>query len=286
MEDTSFVEFAVTVEPDAVDAVADYLGVMSGGVILEETSGGVRILAYFPESESGKAARELGRYMSDLADMGTVPRGTALQMRRTPADDWMEVFRSHHVPIRVSEQLTVRPSWCPPGPGGEIIIDPGLAFGTGSHASTLLSLVLLDRELTRRRSENMLDLGTGTGILGIAAAVLGAKNILAVDICPEAVSTALENITINSVARQVKVKEGTINSVKGPFDLIAANLTSELLLCICRELAACLEEGGSLIASGIMEDDRDEIVDSFTKAGLKFGDQLQEQEWVGLMFEK
>lgn len=286
MNDTTFVEFAITVRPDAVDAVADFLGGFSGGVVLEEAPGAVRILAYVPEARSGQAAFEVERYMSDLAEMGIVDPGSALQMRETPAGGWMSVFRSHHNPVEVSDRLTVRPSWCPPGTGREIIIDPGLAFGTGSHATTLLSLVLLDRELARRMSENMLDLGTGTGILAIAAASLDAKNVLAVDISPTAVAVALKNIAVNAVEDRVRAVEGTINSVQGPFDLITANLTGGLLLYIYRELSACLAEGGTLIMSGIMEDDRDGIVAAFTGVGLRAGDQLQEKEWVALMLRK
>jgi ribosomal protein L11 methyltransferase len=132
----------------------------------------------------------------------------------------------------------------------------------------------------------MLDLGTGTGILAIAGAFLGARKVLAVDISPTAVEVAEQNVRDNNVTEIVEVSEGTIRSVENKYDLVTANLTGGLLEYISRDLANSLAEGGTLIVSGIMDDDRDRVLEAFTESDLSLSDELNEGEWVALSFGK
>ncbi len=282
MNDRIYTKITVSVTPEAVDAVSDHLTTSTGGVIIDESSEKILVTAYADNEKSDGILAGLKLYLASLSEMGLLNREGDLSTKEVPEEDWMAVFRSQHSPVTISERLTVRPSWCLPSGGTEIVVDPGLAFGTGTHATTRLCLVLLDLELAVKPCEKMLDLGTGTGILAIAGAFLGAREVLAVDISPIAVIVAEQNVQDNNVAEFVEVREGTIRSVESKYDLITANLTAGLLEYISRDLVNSLADGGTLIVSGIMEDDRDGVLEAFTESSLSLSDELSEGEWVAL----
>ena len=282
MNDRIYTKITVSVTPEAVDAVSDHLTTSTGGVIIDESSEIILVTAYADNEKSDGILAGLKLYLASLSEMGLLNREGDLSTKEVPEEDWMAVFRSQHSPVTISERLTVRPSWCLPSGGTEIVVDPGLAFGTGTHATTRLCLVLLDLELAVKPCEKMLDLGTGTGILAIAGAFLGAREVLAVDISPTAVIVAEQNVQDNNVAEFVEVREGTIRSVESKYDLITANLTAGLLEYISRDLVNSLADGGTLIVSGIMEDDRDGVLEAFTESSLSLSDELSEGEWVAL----
>ncbi len=286
MSERIYTKITVSATPEVVEAVSDHLTTSTGGVIIDESSEKILVTAYADNEKSDGILAGLKQYMASLSEMGLMNREGELSTEEVPEEDWMAVFRSQHSPVTISERLTVRPSWCPPGGGTEIVVDPGLAFGTGTHATTRLCLVLLDLELARKTCDRMLDLGTGTGILAIAGAFLGARKVLAVDISPTAVEVAEQNVRDNNVTEIVEVSEGTIRSVENKYDLVTANLTGGLLEYISRDLANSLAEGGTLIVSGIMDDDRDGVLEAFTESGLSLSDELCEGEWVALSFGK
>ncbi len=282
MNDRIYTKITVSATPEAVDAVSDHLTTSTGGVIIDESSEKILVTAYADNEKSDGILAGLKLYLASLSEMGLLNREGDLSTKEVPEEDWMAVFRSQHSPVTISERLTVRPSWCLPSGGTEIVVDPGLAFGTGTHATTRLCLVLLDLELAVKPCEKMLDLGTGTGILAIAGAFLGAREVLAVDISPTAVIVAEQNVQDNNVAEFVEVREGTIRSVESKYDLITANLTAGLLEYISRDLVNSLADGGTLIVSGIMEDDRDGVLEAFTESSLSLSAELSEGEWVAL----
>ncbi len=286
MNNRIYKKIAVSVTPEAAEAVSDHLSTSTGGVIIDESSERILITAYADIENADGILAGLEKYMASLSEMGLINREGYLSSEEVPEEDWMAVFRSQHTLVTVSERLTVRPSWCPPSGGREIVVDPGLAFGTGTHATTRLCLVLLDLELARKTCDRMLDLGTGTGILAIAGAFLGARKVLAVDISPTAVSVAEQNVLDNNVTEIVEVREGTIRSVANKYDLVTANLTGGLLIYISRDLANSLADGGTLIVSGIMDDDRDGVIEALAESGLSLSDELSEGEWVALTLKK
>ena len=166
---------------------------------------------------------------------------------------------------------------------GEIVIDlaPGLAFGTGLHQSTRLSLALLAETVTEGMS--VLDVGTGSGILAVAAAKLGAASVVATDIDPLAVDAAGDTARRNRLMEWIEVRELSIPP-DAQFDLVVANLTADLLQGLADDLTGALSESGRLIASGLIERRRDEVVEAFGRRGLELVGERSEDEWRGLLF--
>jgi ribosomal protein L11 methyltransferase len=228
----------------------------------------------------------LARFGGELSAMGLLPSPLAVSVSEAEEEDWMEVFRSQHSPVRVSARLVVRPSWCPPqkGPGREIVIDPGLAFGVGNHATTRLTLYLVDQAIgapPARPPARMLDLGTGTGILAIAGALLGVHEVVAADNDPTAVEVARANAAANGVAAgAIAFATSTLDDVEGRFDLIAANLSAGVLAGLAAGLTRALAPGGRLLVSGITAAEEESTLAAFAAVGLTPREVLRDEGWV------
>jgi ribosomal protein L11 methyltransferase len=232
----------------------------------------------------------LARFGEELSAMGLLPAPLAVSVSEAEEEDWMEVFRSQHSPVRVSARLVVRPSWCPPqkGPGREIVIDPGLAFGVGNHATTRLTLYLVDQAIgapPARPPARMLDLGTGTGILAIAAAKLGYQRVVGIDTDPLAVDAGLLNIEINHTS-DVEIREGSLSETGETFDVIAANLISGVLVELATALAAHLNPGGTAILAGILIGQENDVIEAMDRAGLPLREPYHDGKWVSLVMER
>ncbi|NOY86309.1 MAG: 50S ribosomal protein L11 methyltransferase [Deltaproteobacteria bacterium] len=278
-------KIVIVVPKDSGDAVSDFLTGLTGrGVIVEDAGGVVGITAYLPGDNSGEAIPLLRQYLDELAAMGALPDEIPMEVTREPEEDWMETFRSQHSRVAISDRIAVRPTWCAPENGKEIVLDPGLAFGTGSHATTRMCLTLMDRHIGSSPPSRLLDVGTGTGILAIAAAFLGIGEVLAVDVDPVSVRVARENTKANGVEKSVTVVEGSIEKASGAYDMITANLYSSLLTGLADPLCKVLAPGGILIASGMMEDEKETVIDAFFAAGLNCDDILSEDIWVAGLF--
>jgi ribosomal protein L11 methyltransferase len=155
-----------------------------------------------------------------------------------------------------------------------------MAFGTGSHVTTRMCLALLDECIADQIPERMFDLGTGSGILAIAGACLGIRDVLAVDIDPMAIEVASRNVQSNSVDDLIRVVEGGIETAEGPYDIVAANLSASLLKRLAAKIAEHLKPGGSLIISGILEEEWAGVKDAFETEGLAEKEVLKEKVWV------
>jgi ribosomal protein L11 methyltransferase len=191
---------------------------------------------------------------------------------------WEETIR----PIRVTERIVIAPTWHPftAGPGDIVLtIDPKMSFGTGYHETTRLILGLLERHLTP--GARVLDAGTGTGILAIAALKLGAASALGFDIDEWAYANALENGRLNGVAGHFTVRQCDLPSVtESGFDLIAANIQKNVIEEMLPGLVSRLAPAGTLLVSGLLAGDRDSIVTTLTGAGLVLADERREGEWI------
>jgi ribosomal protein L11 methyltransferase len=280
MDRQTWAQVKITVPAEAADAVADFLTTLSRrGVTLEEGQGGVRITAYLdPKMEEWNM--ELTRYLADLREMGILADRVDPEIVLIPDEDWMSVFRAQHSTVRISDRLVIRPTWCEPEQGREVVLDPGLAFGTGSHATTHLSLTLMDGHMEERTVEKVLDLGTGTGVLAIAAAFLGAPQVLAVDNDPMAVEVARQNVGNNGVADTVTVVEGGVEDLPDTYDLILANLSASLLKRLASHICSALEPDGTLIISGVTRGEQEEIREAFLHCGLRFEALLTRDIWI------
>jgi ribosomal protein L11 methyltransferase len=245
------------------------------GWVDESAGEGFDYLLYLPQ-EPGWQERlaVLQRTCSDLGAQLT----THGQVRD---EDWAENWKRFYHPLQVGKHLVVCPSWetYAATPDQKVVIlDPGSAFGTGYHWSTRLCLEFLEEV---EPCGPVLDLGTGSGILAIAAHKLGFGGITALDNDPVAVKVAAENVQVNGID---SIAVGLADSAPaGPFALITANLIASLLVEMAASLAGCLARGGKLICGGIIRERRDEVVDAFRAQGLELLSFKEQEDWVSLL---
>ncbi len=203
-------------------------------------------------------------------------------------EDWGEGWKKDFRPLDVG-RVRVRPTWIaePPPPGSvEVVLDPGMAFGTGSHATTSLCLAALSDLLAARPGATVLDVGTGSGILAIAARKLGAGRVAANDDDPKAVEVARENAAANGAA--VEVALAPVGELAGTFDLVVANILANTLVELAPDLAAKLAPGGVVLLSGILAPQEDEVRRAYVAQGLApvAGGDRREGEWSLLALER
>jgi len=267
----------------------------SRGVIIEEENvpaGGVVVRAYFRPEEYGAGQRqEMQDYLKRLGNYELYPLG--LEVRQVAEEDWAEAWKAHFKPLKVTDRLVIRPPWeeYAAQPGETVItIYPGMAFGTGRHASTLLCLRALEQvweeRLPRAGSPwQVLDVGTGTGILALTAARYGAE-VLAIDLDPEAVAAALENVRLNNLIDRVWVEETPLTSLRQQFGLIMANITAPDLLQLADALTARLLSDGVLIISGFLAEDALRLSARYQGLGLHQTGFLTQEDWGALIFRR
>jgi ribosomal protein L11 methyltransferase len=273
--------FGVWVDPDALDAPPE----------------GARVSAYLAKepgesAQSGRLAGLLDRVRRRLARVrasGLTTGSLAISLSGVAGSDYLEKWKAHYHAIGVSDRLAVVPSWewknwRPRAGQIPLVIDPGVAFGTGVHETTVLCLRALEE---CPAGQSVLDVGTGTGILAIAAAKLGAERVLAVDLDPVAVSVAIRNVEANGVAGVVRVAESDLlqSARCERFDVIVANLLAGIVLRLLPDALAALRSGGRLLASGIVRRQAAEVAAAMRTAGLAVTERTL-GDWVLLIGEK
>ncbi|MBF0779494.1 MULTISPECIES: 50S ribosomal protein L11 methyltransferase [unclassified Granulicatella] len=200
-------------------------------------------------------------------------------------EDWANAWKTYYHPVRISRYLTVVPSWenYQAIEGENIIeLDPGMAFGTGTHPTTRLSLQAL--EMVLRGGEYVLDVGTGSGVLSIAAKVLGAARVEAFDLDEKATQIARENIALNPFAQDIVVRENDLLSgIKTQADVIVANILAEILERLIDDAWANLKDGGYFILAGIIQSKRDSLVDKLRAKGFEIEQENKIKDWVSLI---
>lgn len=206
--------------------------------------------------------------------------------------DWGTAWKKYFKPLRASRNIVIKPTWEPFSPAGrEIVIeiDPGMAFGTGQHPSTRMCLEAIDELLIEERLVEpwrVLDVGTGTGILGIACAKLGAGRVLCVDNDEQATEIARENVRINRIEERVTVSGRDIAELTEPFHLVVANLTAKILIELYPDLFRLVRPGGYLVISGIIEQNKPEIEARFFNGSFPTRRLITEKEWVCYILKK
>lgn len=207
-----------------------------------------------------------------------------MEMQNVADEDWSENWKKYYKPFRVGNRLVVKPTWetYSAQPDDLVIeLDPGMAFGTGTHETTNMCMRLLERHL--RGGMRVMDVGTGSGILAIAAARLNAKEVLAIDIDPDAVKVAKENIALNGVGNTVRAVVGDLcKSEAMPCELATANIVADAICMLAAPLTRHLEAGGLLICSGIIREREQDVLDAAREAGYTVHDRIEKGEWVAL----
>ena len=206
-------------------------------------------------------------------------------------EDWNRRWKEHFKPFKLSERLIIKPSWIPYTPAmGELVLemDPGMAFGTGLHASTRLAVLLLEQLFQQKPHPNtVLDVGTGTGILGMSCARFGAGKVVGLDHDLDARAAAAENLKTNQLQKIMSISAEELNSLLGLFDLVIANITSDILLELSYDLIKHLASPGYLVLSGILTGVQAVTIQaSFEKLGLNIINTMTQGEWQAFALAK
>lgn len=239
--------------------------------------------AYFPHDDQlDSTKQELEAALGHMRLMYPMPRP---DYRALDEEDWAEAWKAHYQPVRIGRRLLIRPQWIAvePAPGDiEIALDPGMAFGTGTHPTTQLCLEALERLMAP--AHDVLDLGAGSGILAIAAAKLGARKVLALDIDPIAVEATAANVDANGVSDKVIAEQGSLVNVLGSarrFDLAVVNILARVILQLAEQrLGEIVRPGGIVICSGIIDAQLTEVETALRRSGLQPYARRQQDDWV------
>ncbi len=283
----------LTTSPENAERVAAILGTStSAGAAIEnphQISSQTRratVTAYLPFSRKLAAARD--KVMAGLRGAGLADR-VIIEEEVLREEEWLDSLKANFAPFPVGRDLLIRPSWIevPASPGRVVInLDPGSAFGTGDHPTTRMCLEYLDQHLTAGLS--VLDLGTGTGILAIAAALLGCRSVAALDTDAAAVRAARVNVERNRVAGKVSVKRGTLTSSfrrlhRGEYDLVVANISWPILGGFAPGFFEVLAPGGRLFLSGFTSQGLDELLIKLAIAGFSLKELEGSEEWRAVL---
>ena len=276
----------------AIDDSADYLGrVGKYGEVFPEVKqvDTVKITAYYPEHVDIDAVeKEVAQRLSALSDFGVNAGDIHYDTQELAEQDWAENWKKYYEPTRISHDLTIVPSWTDyEAKTGEKIIrlDPGMAFGTGTHPTTKMSLFALEQVL--RGGETVLDVGTGSGVLSIASSLLGAKSIYAYDLDEVAVRVAQENIDLNAGTENIHVATGNLlQGVDIQADVIVANILADILINMTEDAYRLVKDEGYLIMSGIISEKWEMVRESAEKAGFFLETHMIQGEWHACVFKK
>lgn len=204
-------------------------------------------------------------------------------------EEWATSWKKYYHPVKISEKFTIVPTWeeYTPVNTDELIIelDPGMAFGTGTHPTTVLCIQALERYLNN--GDQVIDVGTGSGILSIAAALLGAESVHAVDLDPVAVESARLNVKLNKKSGQITVKQNNLlDNMPEENDVIIANILAEVILRFTNDAYKLLKKDGIFITSGIINHKKQEVRDALTKAGFDIVETLAMEDWISIIAKK
>ncbi|MGD8491607.1 MAG: 50S ribosomal protein L11 methyltransferase [Anaerolineae bacterium] len=312
----NWLEFSVTTESEATDAVVELFERCGWSQVvlevpidcfeyeLEATPATVVIVkAYRPLDGDTQEARR--RLEEGLWHLQQINPNIKPAVRELAESDWAEAWKDQYHLLRIGRRVVIAPAWEAYEPGDDeavIRLEPGMAFGTGLHPTTRLCLAALE-DLAPDRT--VLDVGTGSGVLAIAATKLGARAVLAVDADPVAVRVAKDNVALNGVASQVEVRHGSLPGTPvedlparfrvdgqlellemGHFDLVLVNILAPVIVAMAPALAARLHPAGWLVAAGLIEVQETEVTAALAAQGLKVVDRYQEADWIALVAQR
>lgn len=298
-----WLEVSIEVDGEAAEAVAELLARYSeNGVVCEQgveydeseehatPVGPVKVSGYIEVNDEIDTVRH--KIDEGLYYIGRIVEIPPAQFRWVEDKNWMEVFRNYYRPIEVGQNLLILPAWVEyDGDRIPIRIDPSMAFGTGTHPTTQLSMALLEETL--QPGMNVIDVGCGSGVLSITALKLGAKHAVAVDVDPESIKATRENAKRNGVLGQLEVGHGSVQEILAgevsdqQAPIVVANILAPILLRLFDAgMADLVEPGGRLILSGVMDIQRDTVVTRAKEAGITLVEEASIKDWVAFVFQK
>ncbi len=241
----------------------------------------VQVKAWLEENLAARVHEELPLRLEKIRSQFASPGTLSVTTQQVPGQDWSETWKKYYKPFRAGKHLVIRPSWEPwQAREGDLVIqiDPGMAFGTGTHETTALCVELIEKYY---REGSFLDLGCGSGILSLCAAALGARDVTGVDIDPDAVLCAEENVRKNGMEDRIIIREGDLmKGLDRRFDAVAANILAPILCILCPALPAAMNPGGLFICSGILTEQAQSVLDAMTAAGLRVLERRDRGDWT------
>ena len=302
-----WLELTVQVHPEAVESVSELLRrYSSDGVVIEEpfelTDDGqdyrvlygqpVKIHAYMPiDGKEEAARRQIEQGLWHLSSLGAHFVGE-MQTRVVDEEDWANAWKDYYHVTHIGRRLVIRPSWREYTPKEHevvVTLDPGMAFGTGVHPTTRMCLEQVERRV--QAGMRVLDVGTGSGILALAAAKLGAQQVDAIDNSSVAAESAIANVAMNDLGDRIKVVLGVLDEVEaermaGRYDLVLVNILAHIIGAIAPHLARVLAPQGLVVVSGIIEARRHEAEGPLLESGLELVEEVKIDDWLALVYAK
>ena len=307
----NWLEISLTVDGELAESVADVLARFApNGVMTEQgvrfvndedegtATGPITVRAYLEVNDQIEETRQ--KIEESLFYLGMIKPVPTPTYKQIADQNWMEAWKQHYKPILIGERLLILPAWLEnPDPKRiPIKIDPGMAFGTGTHPTTQLCLELMEVSFEKRSTFNVqrstvIDVGCGSGILSIAALKLGASKVLGVDIDMESVKNSRENADLNAIGEELILGQGSVTEVlAGQFEfksapLVVANILAPVLIRLFDTgLADLIQPDGEIILSGILFEQKEKVIEAGQAKGLKRGEIRQMKDWVAISMSR
>ncbi|WP_336635746.1 50S ribosomal protein L11 methyltransferase [Lysinibacillus fusiformis] len=248
---------------------------------------GVIVKAYLSESSFlNETVEEIKAAITNLTNFNIDIGENVVSIVEVNEEDWATAWKQYYHPVKISERFTIVPTWeqYTPVSTDELIIelDPGMAFGTGTHPTTVMCLQGLEKVI--KEGDTVVDIGTGSGVLSIGAALLGAKNVHALDLDEVAVRSAQENVALNKVEDKVAVFHGNLlDTVKEPADVVVANILAEIIMSFTDDAFSIVKPGGLYVTSGIIGAKRDDVKVALEASGFIIEEVLLMEDWVAII---
>jgi ribosomal protein L11 methyltransferase len=251
---------------------------------------GVIVKAYLPiNSFLGETIEEIKSTINNLIVYNIDIGRNDVSVSEVHEEEWATAWKKYYHPVKISKRFTVVPTWeeYTPVNSDELIIelDPGMAFGTGTHPTTVMSIQALER--TVKKGDSVIDVGTGSGVLSIAAAMLGAEKVKALDLDEVAVQSAKLNLELNKVHTFVNVSQNNLlEGISDEVDVVVANILAEVILRFTDDVAKTVKPGGYFIAAGIIQQKKDQVKESIETAGFDIEETLRMEDWVAFIAKR
>lgn len=251
---------------------------------------GVIVKAYLPiNSFLGETVEEIKNAISNLLSFNIDIGKNEVSISEVNEEEWATAWKKYYHPVKISKRFTIVPTWeeYTPVSSDELIIelDPGMAFGTGTHPTTVMCIQALEHIV--QADDHIIDVGTGSGVLSIAGAMLGAKAVTALDLDEVAVRSAKINIKLNKVQDIVEVSQGNLlDNIHVQAEVIVANILAEVIVSFTDDVAQAVKPGGHFIASGIIQQKKQAVKDAMTASGFEIVETIQMEDWVAIIGKK